>query len=182
MLVGQKLNKIMSLFKLLRYKIIYRNRFKFSSWSGIYIGRNSHFVLNKGARISIENKFTMRSDVILNLNNNAVVILKDGVFINNGCKVNCHQFIQLGENSLLGEYVLIYDHDHSIFHHNRKNIFNVEPVFVGEDVWIGSHCVVTKGVTIGKGSVIGALNCIRVNIAENSLVRSINDIQVIDYD
>jgi acetyltransferase-like isoleucine patch superfamily enzyme len=33
---------------------------------------------------------------------------------------------------------------------------NEEPVTIEDDVWIGCNCVVLKGVTIGRGAVVGA--------------------------
>ncbi|MEP7146052.1 MAG: acyltransferase, partial [bacterium] len=31
-----------------------------------------------------------------------------------------------------------------------------KPVLIEDDVWIGANCFILKGVTIGKGSIVGA--------------------------
>ncbi|MBI5330948.1 MAG: acyltransferase [Betaproteobacteria bacterium] len=31
----------------------------------------------------------------------------------------------------------------------------VKPITIEEDVWIGMNCVILKGVTIGKGAIVG---------------------------
>jgi len=174
-----KIERIRSILRIMYYKLIYRGRFSFPNWRNIYIGKNSQLSLKRGAFIKIENNFSIRNDVFFNLAENASVIIGDGVFINNGCKINCQKNIILGNNTLLGEYVLFYDHDHTILKEDRKNRFVTNSIEIESDVWIGSHSVITKGVTIGAGSVIGALNCIRKNVPRNCIVKSDSEMQSI---
>lgn len=44
------------------------------------------------------------------------------------------------------------------------------PVILGDDVWLGAHAVVTSGVTLGKGSVVGANSVVTKDVAENTIV------------
>ena len=39
---------------------------------------------------------------------------------------------------------------------NEKLPENDENVVINDDVWIGANAIILKGVTIGKGSVVGA--------------------------
>jgi len=43
------------------------------------------------------------------------------------------------------------------------SITNIKPININEECWIGTHEVVMPGVTIGKGSVIGALSLERAS-------------------
>lgn len=41
------------------------------------------------------------------------------------------------------------------------------PVVVEDDVWLGAHVVITSGVTVGQGSVVGANSIVINDIASN---------------
>ena len=38
----------------------------------------------------------------------------------------------------------------------RKGNFEVEPIQIGKGTWVASHAIVTAGVSIGVGSLVGA--------------------------
>ena len=43
-------------------------------------------------------------------------------------------------------------------------------ITVEDDCWIGSHCVILDGVTIGRGSVIGAGTLVTKDVPAGSVV------------
>jgi len=67
--------------------------------------------------------------------------------------------IQIGDNVIIGPQNIIVDFDHTYGSFeipiNQQGL-NRKEVIIEEDVWISSHCVIIRGVKIGKGSVIGA--------------------------
>ena len=67
--------------------------------------------------------------------------------------------IKIGDNVLIGSGVLITDSDaHPIHPSLRDNgvFIKTKPIVIEDDVFIGARAIILKGVTIGKGSVIGA--------------------------
>lgn len=100
---------------------------------------------------------SLREHVIFRINGGKVKI-GNNVFINDGCEINCHNCIVLEDGVLLGQNVLIYDHDHNYkagpIH--RRTEFITSPVIIGSNAWIGSNVVILKGVKIGKNSVVAA--------------------------
>lgn len=44
------------------------------------------------------------------------------------------------------------------------------PVVIAEDVWIGARCIIVDGVTVGRGSIIGANTVVTKNIPPYSVV------------
>ncbi len=46
------------------------------------------------------------------MGNEAQLIIGDNVFMNNYCSINCLDEIEIGENTLFGEGVKLYDHNH----------------------------------------------------------------------
>lgn len=137
-------------FYLFLYKIIYGKSFQF--------GRKVTF--RKGFTLIIEGK-------------EAEVSISDGVFFNNYCSVCSMNKIEIGKNTIFGENVKIYDHNH-----NYKNTsvliknqgFNSKPIIIGENCWIGSNVVILKGVKIGDNSVIGAGCVIFKDVESGSVI------------
>lgn len=85
------------------------------------------------------------------------IVVADGVFFNNDCSLNCMSSLLIGEHTLLGEGVRIYDHNHALDFQNLplKDSFECEPVSIGRNCWIGSNVTILKGVSICDGVIIG---------------------------
>ncbi|WP_353322104.1 acyltransferase [Apilactobacillus apinorum] len=93
--------------------------------------------------------------------------------------------IEIGSNTIFGENVKIYDHNHR-FNLKNKNIsdqgFSNGTVKIGNNCWIGSNTTILKGSEIGDNVVIGAGMVIDSKIPSNTIVKRqsnyvINDIQ-----
>lgn len=76
-----------------------------------------------------------------------------------GCVVSAHSSVKVGNNVLIGSGALITDSDaHSLdLYKRREGEGGVSvPVVIEDDVFIGARAIVLKGVTIGRGAVVGA--------------------------
>ena len=96
------------------------------------------------------------------------VVISKGCFFNNDCSINSLCRIDIGENSIFGESVKIYDHDHVISEDGvpDKYKFISAPVMIGANCWIGSNVIILKGVTIADNVVVGAGALVRENISD----------------
>ena len=96
------------------------------------------------------------------------------MFFNRNCSLNCRgTSITIGENSIFGEGVRIYDHNHCYKDPSRpigEQGFSEAPVTIGKNCWIASNVVILKGVTIGDHAVIGAGCIIHKDVPANTLV------------
>lgn len=79
--------------------------------------------------------------------------------------------IVIGDNSIFGPHVYIYDHDHKIDQYKgvMRSEYDTSPVKIGKNVWIGANTVVLKGTTIGDNCVIAAGSIVHGNIPDNSI-------------
>lgn len=103
--------------------------------------------------------------------NNAELIVGDNFFMNNFCSINCLDRIEIGENTLFGEAVKIYDHNHQYSSEKVEyKKFNTAPVKIGKNCWIGSNVVVLKGVTIGDNCIIGAGCVVYKDVPPHSII------------
>lgn len=73
--------------------------------------------------------------------------------------------IRIGDNVLVGPDCGFYTAEHPIDPYVRKvGVEFARKIIVEDDVWIGGHSVIKSGVTIGKGSIIGAGSVVTKNI------------------
>ena len=75
------------------------------------------------------------------------------VFLNQGVRIACSREISIGDNALLGDETVILDND---YHGVADSPTKTAPVRIESDVWLGTRVIVLRGVTIGRGSVVGA--------------------------
>lgn len=101
------------------------------------------------------------------------IIIEDHVFISWGCTICDHSSHSL--------YYMDRRDDFKTFSNNIKNNRNinynkdwdtvdVRPVRICSDAWIGMNTVISQGVTIGRGAIIGANSVIRKDVPDFTIV------------
>lgn len=91
----------------------------------------------------------------------------DNVWINEAVRIDCVHSIELGQNTLVGEGVMILDTN---FHDVEQGApVKTAPVSIGKNVWLGSRSIILPGVTIGDHSVIGAGSVVTRSIPSHTL-------------
>lgn len=87
--------------------------------------------------------------------------------------VNAYLDVEIGRNTLMGDWIYVCDFDHS---HDRVDVpikkqgLVKTPVRIGEDVWIGEKASILRGADIGSGSVIAAQSLVKGTIPPFSIV------------
>lgn len=82
------------------------------------------------------------------------------------------QSIEIGADVLIAPFCYVQDTDHgfddlTVPIASQKS--HSSPIVIEDGVWLGAHCVVTKGVRIGRGAVIGAGSVVTRDIPPNSV-------------
>lgn len=94
-----------------------------------------------------------------------------------GCSISAVRSIIIGERVLIGSGVILTDSDHHPVDGDpcKRRWGGVpEPaegdaVVIEDDVFIGARSIILKGVTIGRGSVVGAGSIVTTSIPEGTL-------------
>ena len=120
----------------------------------------------------IHEKFSFRDGFHILVEKDGLLEIGNGCFFNNGCSITCMNHIIIGDNTIFGEDVKLYDHN---YHINQSTIIKnsghtLGEIKVGSNCWIGSNVVLLKGADIGDNSVIGASCIIASRIEEGSIV------------
>lgn len=109
---------------------------------------------------------------------------KPEISIGNDCNIGAYSHITainritIGNNVSMGDFVLITDNSHgspdniSEFNLNisKKTVYSRGPVILEDNIWVGEHSCILPGVTVGRGSVIGAGSVIRQSVPPYAIV------------
>ncbi|WP_326981867.1 acyltransferase [Chryseobacterium sp. MYb264] len=141
----------------------------------IKLGIQNHFILDSSIKsLTIGESVGFRNFIHVLVLKNAHLELGDHFFMNNYCSINCLDHISIGENTLFGEGVKLYDHNHSYETEPdfkvHRSAFTTAPIVIGKNCWLGSNVTVLKGVTIGDNCIIGAGCTVYKDIPANTTV------------
>lgn len=126
----------------------------------------------KGSQLNIGENCTIKSSFLSNLvglsqrtiivsrTAEAKINIGDNVGIS-GATIYARQGISIGNNTLIGGNVKIFDNDFHPIEVEARNIDDKEAigtreVVIGKDCFIGCNALILKGSKIGDGSVVGA--------------------------
>lgn len=149
------------------YKLIYH----FNAFLSILFMRLFYFI--GGGSLKIGRNVTFRKGFSVMIDKKGSLIIGDNVFFNNYCSLNANNSIEIGEGTLFGENVRVYDHNHRYMNINipiKDQGFSSSPVTIGKHCWIASNVTILKGVHIGDNCVIGAGCVIFKDVPKNTVV------------
>lgn len=92
---------------------------------------------------------------------------KGFTFINYNCVILDTSPVNIGKGVFIAPGVCIACSGHAIHPRQRaEGIGTSKPITIEDNVWIGANSTVCGGVTIGKGSIIGAGSVVNKDIPE----------------
>ncbi len=166
-------------------------RFKLFYWH-IYIGEKSKFIgialINKHHTASIN---IGKHSVFCSSKDSNTIGIKQPCFLSagrearisigsncgfSGTVVSACQSISIGDRVMFGANVTVTDGDrHSLNAVQRfmGDTGNTKPVIIEDDVWIGMNSIILKGVTIGKGAIIGANSVVNKSVPPNKIAAGV---------
>ena len=135
------------------------------------LASGSELVLHPGCLFEIGKNGNCGKHSTISVLSNGNMIIGDNVGIGNNDQIVCHGHIQIGDNSILAPYVMIYDHNHLFdsttgVHHKE---YDIGEVVIGKNVWIGTGSIILKDVHIGNTVIIGAGSVVTKDILDNSI-------------
>jgi maltose O-acetyltransferase len=123
-------------------------------WRGAKVGRNPKFFRN------------------LWIDGYHGLTIGDFVFINYGCMLQATGTIRIDDYVLLGPGVTILsaNHDTSRDKLMRTSGAVPKPVHIEAEAWLGARCIITPGVTVGRGAIVAAGAVVTKNIEPYMIV------------
>ena len=103
-------------------------------------------------------------------NQSIAISIGSGTSVAGACVISAVRQVVLEENVLLARNVYISDHSHRYTQTDMpilaQGLDNIEPVLIRQGAWLGQNVVVCPGVTIGRGTVIGANSVVTRDIPD----------------
>lgn len=152
---------ILSLFKLLGYKILYGKNLKIHHTRGSklpFFGKGSRILLDKGSKLIISDNDYFDDYVYLSSRDGGYLEIKPNVYINTFGKIYCIDHIEIGENSIMGSNISIYDHNHR----QKGEVGSVKrsmekgSTVVQNNCWLGANAILLMGGKLPANSILGA--------------------------
>ena len=148
----------------------------------IFLGR--HVMIGEGCFLdanTAQGRIELQDDVWLSRGSyivagRAQVVVGPTTYIGHRCLLYGHSGIQIGRDVLLANDVQMICGNHTF---SRRDIpIRAQPplgapVVVEDDVWLGASAIVLGGVTIGKGSVVGAGAVVTHSLPPYSIARGV---------
>lgn len=140
---------------LIRHRIIFQtfpkiNQVTLCEGSGIVeIGNNCSFGykmggFHRGGSIEIQARYK-----------NAIIKIGNNIATNNNIFFCAANYIEVGDDSLIGQNVVIMDHEaHGIKPDKRRQLGDIGKVIIGKNVWIGNNVTILKNSEIGDNSIV----------------------------
>lgn len=141
---------------------------------------------NIGKRVKVLGKCCLRANPKIILGKNVVIYpnvifwgsgtikIGDNCMIGDNVILFCQKSggIEIGNNTLIAANCYIIDSNHGT---SKNDLIMNQPliskkIFIGDDVWICSSCTIIGGVSLGKGSVVGANSMVNKDVLEYNIV------------
>ncbi len=112
-------------------------------------------------------------------NKDRVLLIGNNVELNDYVHITAMIGVFIGNNVLMASKIYISDCTHGFYNETSKDSspeqipnareYNMAPVHIEDNVWIGESVSILPGVTIGKGTIIGANSVVTKNIPDNCI-------------
>lgn len=157
-------------------------------------GKISNLSKNKEA-ITVGKLTHVRGELLV-FEHGGNISIGDHCFIGEGSRIWSAKKISIGNRVLISHHVNIHDNishpldaegRHKDFLHIFQQVpapapdLRAEEISIGDDAWIGFNVSILKGVTIGKGAIIGACSVITRDVPDFAVVVSKTEQEIVKY-
>jgi maltose O-acetyltransferase len=113
-------------------------------------------------------KFRLGSGVIINKPGRLEI--GDNVYIAHNVWINAVGYINIGSGSIIGPMSVLASSEHIFEDSIATNKGKFAPITIGKGAWLASHVVVTAGVKIGDGVLVGAGAVVTKNADSRTMI------------
>lgn len=162
----------------------------------VNLGKNVHFLIENGSKISIGENMNIEDNVSIEAINAGTITIGNGgricqngricskggdIIIGNGtstgrnflCLSGSHSFAKIGNDCMFSaDTSVLGTNSHSIFNMETKENLSLREkgVFIGNHVWLGKSATVLCNSEIADGCIVGANSIVKINSPSNCLL------------
>lgn len=104
----------------------------------------------------------------------SMIKLGTNISTNNNVFMCAANYIEIGNDTLIGQFVTIMDHEaHGIMPDKRRETGEIGKVIIGKNVWLGNNVIILKNSEIGDNSIVASGAVVSGKIPPNVIVGGI---------
>lgn len=160
------------LYRFLRFKLLHP---KVETEGFIFLPRRYEVILRSGGRMHIGSWVWVGRNNALRCHEGELYIGRNTIFGTDNT-VNCYGKIYIGPECLFADSVYVVDFDHNYWDpviSVRSQGIYTEAIRLEGNIWVGTKATILRGVTVGEGSVIGAMSLVNRDVPPYSVVGGI---------
>lgn len=154
------------------YTLCYKN----ISINGILrVGKNAELVTHPGCHINIQKGMSIGRGSLISVLPKGNFVIGAKVGIGSNCQIVCHHRIVIGDNTIFGPNVMLFDHNHQYDFETgvKHRSFDVGEITIGKNCWLGAGCTILKDVRIGNNVIVAAGSVVTKDVPDGSVVAGI---------
>lgn len=138
----------------------------------------NHLIINK-IRGFLMRPFFGKCGRGLQIGRGVIINNPQNIFFGNNCYISHYSYLQakgkitLGDNVIIGPMSIVATSNHKRIDNKVTNIGVSKPIKIGNGSWCGGHVVITAGVELGDGSIVGAGAVVTKSFTNNKKIGGI---------
>ena len=152
-------------------KYLVRVLLRFFRWSDSFIGYGIRYLCVKRLAKSCGKKVLIFPGCVLHWLENCEI--GDNISIHDFCYIDAIGGVKIGDNTRIAHNCSIISGRHKYEIPEKMIVdsgYTTDAIFIGCDVWLSTGVVITQGLRIGEGAVVGANSVVTKDVAPYSLV------------
>lgn len=121
----------------------------------VYLGRGVRLMVEPGGVLELGEGCYIDDRSRLQVQGGARMRLAPFVYLNTNVRMVAAESVTVGEHTLMGPNVCVFDHDHAFDAQGVHADVKTAPIAIGSHCWLGANAMVTRGVSVGDRILIG---------------------------
>jgi len=157
------------LYRFIKFKLLHP---RVETEGFVFLPRRYQVVVGKNARMRLGRFVWIGHNNALRCHEGELYVGAKTVFGTDNT-VNCYVGVHIGEECLFADSVYIVDFDHNYWDPVipiRSQGIAKDPVRLEGNIWVGTKVTIIRGVTVGRGAVIGAMSLVNRDVPPYAVV------------
>ena len=134
----------------------------------IIIDGSTKFIISNNGDINIGANSNIRENSLFEVTNFGHIAIGENCFFNKNATIVSMNSIEIGNDTIFGPNVMVYDHDHD-YRQIKEDKYVCAPIIIGNNCWIAANALLLKETNIGDNAVVAGSTIVNGCVEQQSL-------------